>query len=90
MKRLGGQSDGRELRDDLNSKKDAILADIQFMKSTLQITKKRCAARGPVAIGSSCVSHNALPHKCMPDVKHAGVGRTVLHARVSGGQPGGA
>lgn len=88
MKRLGGQSDGRELRDDLNSKKDAILADIQSMKSTLQITKERCAARGPVAIGGSCVSHNALPHHVRACREARGVGGTVLHARVSGGQPG--
>ena len=46
VKALGTQSDGIGLREDLNSKKDAILADIQTMRSILQSAKERCAPRG--------------------------------------------
>ena len=46
VKALGTQSDGIELREDLNSKKDAILADIETMKSILQNAKERCVSRG--------------------------------------------
>lgn len=46
VKGLGTQSDGRDLRDDLNSKKDAILADIQIMKAILLSARERCVPRG--------------------------------------------
>ena len=41
VKRVGSQSDGTELREDLNSKKDDILADIRIMKNILQSTKQK-------------------------------------------------
>ena len=46
MKGLGTQSDGRDLRDDLISKKDAILAGIKIMKAILLSTRERCVPRG--------------------------------------------
>lgn len=46
VKSVGTQSDGIELREELNSKKDAIVADIQTMKNILQRTKERWVPRG--------------------------------------------